>query len=414
MASTTITAVRAREILDSRGKPTLEVSVDCEGGHGMFGVPSGASTGAGEALELRDADLSRFGGQGVLKAATHVNVNLAGALIGMDARDQRELDKRMIEMDGTPNKSKFGGNAIVGVSVAASRAAASASQMPLHEYLNSLAPDIKPTSASRRIPFLCMNLINGGKHAATRLAFQEYKVVPQTQDINEALRIGTSMMHALKQRIAKEYGAVNANVGDEGGFAPDLDSVRRPLELLMETAAELNLDHKIKLAMDVAASSFYTAGENQYEYDGEKHTAAELEMTLRGMTADFPLLYIEDPFNENKFEDFARINDGAMMIVGDDLTVTNSKFLLQAISLQAISGIIIKLNQVGTLTETLDCMKLARDNNIECIVSHRSGETNDDFIADFAVAFGVFGIKAGGPQRGERVAKYNRFLHMMS
>ncbi len=221
------------------------------------------------------------------------------------------------------------------------------------------------------------------------------------------------MTHALKRRVTKEYGAINSNVGDEGGFAPDLPSVRRPLELLMETAAELNLDHKIKLAMDVAASSFYYAPDDRYEYDGDKHTTAELETTLRGMIRDFPLLYIEDPFNEDKFDDFARMNDGSVIIVGDDLTVTNPSILQKAISLKAISGIIIKLNQVGTLTETLDCMKLARDNNIECIVSHRSGETNDDFIADLAIAFGVFGIKAGGPQRGERIAKYNRFLKLL-
>ncbi|MEK7637930.1 MAG: phosphopyruvate hydratase [Patescibacteria group bacterium] len=418
MISTTITAVRAREILDSRGKPTLEVSVECEEGHGVFGVPSGASTGTHEALELRDGDKSHYDGQGVLKAATHVNVNLAGALIGMDARDQRALDARMIEMDGTPDKSKLGGNAIVGISVATARAAASATKTPLHEYLYSLAPDIKST---HRMPFLCMNLINGGKHAATRVAFQEYKIVPQTQDIQEALQIGTNMMNALKKRIAKEYGAVNANVGDEGGFAPDLDSVRRPLELLMETAAELNLDHKIKLAMDVAASSFYIAGEDRYEYDGGNHTTAELETTLRGMMRDFPLLYIEDLFHETAFADFVRMNalretqdKTATIIVGDDLTVTNSAILQKAISGKAISGIIIKVNQVGTLTETLDTMKLARDNNIECIVSHRSGETNDDFIADLAVAFGVFGIKAGGPQRGERVAKYNRLAQLLS
>jgi len=411
MASTTITAVHAREILDSRGKPTLEVNVECEGGSGSFGVPSGASTGSHEALELRDGDKSRYNGQGVRTAATHVNVNLAGALIGMDARDQRTLDTRMIEMDGTPNKSKLGGNAIIGVSVATARAAAAATKTPLHEYLRALAPDIKPT---HKVPFLCMNLINGGKHATTRLAFQEYKVVPQTQDIQEALQIGTSMMHALKRRIAKEYGAVNANVGDEGGFAPDLDSVRRPLELFMETAAELNLDHKIKLAMDVAASSFYIAGEDRYEYDGGKHTATELESTLRDMIRDFPLLYIEDPFNEDKFDDFARLNDGSTIIVGDDLTVTSPTILRKAMSRKAMSGIIIKLNQVGTLTETLDCMQIARAHDIECIVSHRSGETNDDFIADLAVAFGVFGIKAGGPQRGERIAKYNRFLELLA
>lgn len=409
---TLIRTVLAREILDSRGNPTLEVSVQCEGGAGTFGVPSGASTGTHEAIELRDGDKSRFGGLGVLKAATHVNVNLAGALIGMDARDQRALDGRMIEMDGTENKSKLGGNAIVGVSVAASRAAAEATSTPLHEYLHSLAPGIKPT---HRVPFMCFNLINGGKHAATRVAFQEYKIVPQTQDINEAMQIGTNMMHALKRRIAAEYGGINANVGDEGGFAPNLSSVRRPLELFMETAAELNVDHKIKLAMDVAASSFYSVGEDRYEYDHAKHSAAELESALRGMIHDFPLLYIEDPFNEDKFQDFARLNaDAGTLIMGDDLTVTNPSILQKAIDTKAISAVLIKLNQIGTLTETLDCMKLARDNGIECVVSHRSGETNDDYIADLAVAFGVLGVKAGGPQRGERVAKYNRFIKLLS
>lgn len=408
MSRTTITAVHAREILDSRGKPTLEVTVTCEGGAGTFGVPSGASTGTREALELRDNDQSRFGGQGVRTACANVNVNIAGALMGADARDQRALDTRMLEMDGTPNKSKLGGNAIVGVSIAAAKAAAVASGAPLHEYLRSLAPDIKPT---HRVPFMCMNLINGGKHAATRVAFQEYKVVPQTQDIEEALNIGTSIMHALKKRIAKEYGPVNANVGDEGGFAPDLDNVRRPLELFMETATELKMDHTIKLAIDVAASSFCENG--HYQYNGAPHTAEELEADLRILTRDFPMLYIEDPFHEDALDDFARLNDGSTIIVGDDLTVTNPVELQKAINKKAVSGVIIKVNQVGTLTESLDCMQLARDHGIECIVSHRSGETNDDFIADLAVAFGVFGVKAGGPQRGERIAKYNRFRALL-
>jgi enolase len=317
----------------------------------------------------------------------------------------------MLEMDGMPTKSRLGGNAMVGVSVAAARAAATSLGVPLTDHIRSLAPDITPSSTGRRTPYLGMNLINGGKHAATRLAFQEYKVVPQTDDITEALNIGTSIMHALKKRLAKELGPVHANVGDEGGFAPDLLAVHRPLELFMETAAELNLDHKIKLAMDAASSSFYSADKDAYEYDGGWRSAAELEAAFRGMIKDFPILYIEDPFNEDKWEDFTRLNaDAETIIVGDDLTVTNPKFLQKAIGMKAISGIIIKLNQIGTLTETLDCMKLARDNDIECIVSHRSGETNDPFIADLAVATGAFGVKLGGPQRGERVAKYNRFL----
>lgn len=410
MSATPIKHINAREILDSRGNPTLEVTVQCEGGIGICGVPSGASTGTHEAVERRDNDQSHFGGHGVRGAATAVNIAIADTLIGVDIYDQEGIDQRMIELDGTPNKSHLGGNALIGVSIACAKAAAAASNREPHEYLRTLAHDVLP---SRRVPFLNMNLMNGGKHAATRLAFQEYKIVPQTDDISEALNIGTSIMHALKKRIATELGAVNANVGDEGGFAPDLDAVRKPLELFMSVAADLNLDHHIKLALDVAASSFYTADTDRYTYDGADHTAAELESTLRGIITDFPILYIEDPFNEDKFADFARLNaDAGVIIVGDDLTVTNTEFLQKAINEKSISGIIIKPNQVGTLTETLNTMRLARTNGIECIVSHRSGETNDDFIADLAVATGAFGIKAGGPQRGERVAKYNRFLRI--
>lgn len=416
MLKTTIKSISAREILDSRGKPTLEVSVTCEGDGktclpiGRFGVPSGASTGTNEALELRDGDPRRYDGLGVLKAIANVNGAIAQAVIGMDAGNQHALDKALLELDGTPNKSRLGGNAIIGVSVAAAKAAAAASGLTVVEYLRELAPDIKP---SHRVPFMNMNLINGGKHAAGKLAFQEYKVVPQTDDIEEAIRIGATLMYALKKTIISHLGTTSANIGDEGGFAPDIGSVRKPLELLMGVAVHAGLANRIKLALDIGASAFYANG--MYEYDGAKHTTAELELTIRQLIKDFPILYVEDPFNEDKFEDFARLNkDSGVIIVGDDLTVTNSTYLLQAIKLKAISGVIIKPNQVGTLTETLACMKLARDHDIECIVSHRSGETSDDFIADLAVAFGVFGIKAGAPQRGERVAKYNRFRELLS
>jgi enolase len=411
MSATTIRSIIAREILDSRGKPTLEVTAVCDGGSGTFGVPSGASTGTNEAVELRDGDTSRWGGQGVLKAAANVNVNIAGALVGMDAADQAVVDGRMLEMDGTPNKSRLGGNAIVGVSVAVAKAAAAAQKLQPHQWVKKLANGITP---SRAVPFMCMNLTNGGKHAAGRLAFQEYKVLPQTDDITESLQIGTSIMHALKKAYAAKYGAVNANVGDEGGFAPDLEDVRAPLDMFMQVAADLNLDHRIKLALDVAASSFYSADDDRYEFNGAKRTTAELEAALRGMIKDFPIIYIEDPFNEDKFDDFARLNaDSGVIIMGDDLTVTNKRFLQQAIDTNAISAVLIKLNQVGTLTETLDCMRLARAHKLECIISHRSGETNDAFIADLAVGTGAFGIKAGGPQRGERIAKYNRFLELL-
>ena len=318
----------------------------------------------------------------------------------------------MIELDGTPNKSRLGGNAIIGVSIAAAKAAAAANGLTLVEHLRELGSDIKPSTTGRSMPFLNMNLINGGKHAVGKLAFQEYKIVPQTDDVEEALNIGTTLMHALKKAIATHISACSANIGDEGGFVPDISSVRKPLELFMAVAVHAGRADKIKVALDVAASSFYDNG--MYEYEGAKHTAAELELVLRQIIKDFPVLYIEDPFNEDKFEDFARLNkDSGVIIVGDDLTVTNPAILQKAIDAKAVSGVIIKPNQVGTLTETLACMKLARDNNIECIVSHRSGETNDSFIADLAVAFNVFGVKAGAPQRGERVAKYNRFWELL-
>jgi len=407
---TTITHVSATEILDSRGNPTLRVTVHTETASGTFGVPSGASTGTHEALEKRDGDPKLFGGNGVLGAVASVNDELRRLLVGTDVADQRALDEAMLKLDGTHDKSHLGGNAIVGVSVAAAKAAAASQNLRLAEYLKALAPDIKP---SRRVPYLGMNLINGGKHAATHLAFQEYKVVPQTEDINEALNIGTSIMHALKKELTDRYGATSANVGDEGGFAPDLPSIRTPLELFLGVAGKLGYEHKIRLALDVAASSFYQDG--KYYYDNGTHTAAELEQDLRGIIKDFPMLYIEDPFHEEAFDDFTRLNaDAGTIIVGDDLTVTNTERFKQAIAKKSISGIIIKVNQVGTLTETLDTMKMARDSGIECIVSHRSGETNDSFIADLAVAFGVFAVKAGGPQRGERVAKYNRFKELLA
>ncbi len=400
---TIITDVHARELLDSRGNPTLAVTVATASGDGTFAVPSGASTGAHEALELRDGDAKRFDGKGVSKAVANVNGEIAAALKGMDAADQRAIDAKLLALDGTPNKSRLGGNALVGASIACAKAAAAAAQKPVFEYLRTLAT-IAP---SRSVPYLGLNLINGGKHAAGKLAFQEYKVVPQTESIEEALIIGTAILHTLKKEIIASVGPTSANVGDEGGFAPDLDSVRKPLELFMLAAEKTGYTNKVKFAMDIAASSFWVDG--AYEVDGKRISPAELETLIRGIIRDFPMLYIEDPFHEEAFDDFARLNaDCGIVIVGDDLTVTNVERLKTAIEKKSISGIIIKPNQVGTLTETLYTMTLARNNGIECVVSHRSGETSDDFIADLAYAFGTFAIKTGAPQRGERVAKYNR------
>ncbi len=409
---TTITHIDAEEILDSRGTPTLAVTVALEGGNGSFAVPSGASTGSHEALEKRDNDAKRFGGKGVLSIVENIRGEIARALGGMDATDQRRIDEQLIALDGTPDKSRLGGNALIGVSIACAKAAAAACDKKTYEYLRTLSV-IAP---SRSVPYLFMNLINGGLHAQSRLAFQEYHIVPQTDSIQEALDIGTTIARALKNIIRDQFGASSANIGDEGGFAPDITQVAKPLDLLMEAIEKTGLDDKAKLAMDVAASSFFRDG--AYDLEGARIDAAELAHTYRNLMQIYPLLSIEDPFAEDAFSDFSALNavnrpgNTACVIVGDDLTVTNRARLETAIEQRAISGIIIKPNQVGTLTETLDTMRLARDNGIECIVSHRSGETNDDFIADLAYAFGAFGLKAGAPQRGERIAKYNRLRHI--
>lgn len=405
---TKIIRISAEEILDSRGNPTISVTVFTELASGSFSVPAGASTGSHEALELRDGDMARFGGLGVLNAVNNVNAVISPALAGMDASDQLAVDQRLLELDGTPNKAKLGGNAILGVSIACAKAAAASQKVEPWKHLRTIA-DIKP---SRPVPFLYMNLINGGLHAQSRLAFQEYHIVPQTDDVAEALNIGTTVMHALKKLIRQKIGAPSANIGDEGGFAPDLEDPAAPLEMLTQAVSKAGYDGKVKLAMDVAASSFFKDG--QYQLQGQALNADGLAGWYRQVMAKYPIMSIEDPFSEEAFADFAGFNDGNTIVIGDDLTVTNPQRLQTAIDQKSISGIIIKPNQVGTLSETMAAMRLARENRIECVVSHRSGETNDDFIADLAYAFGAFGLKTGAPQRGERVAKYNRLKRILS
>ena len=396
-----ITSIEAREILDSRGNPTVEVTMSTPKHSAGAAVPSGASTGIYEALELRDGNQERFGGKGVLKAVENINKIIAPALKGMDPLNQRAIDDKLLELDGTENKAKLGANAMLGVSLAASRLAAEVSGKPLFEYLKTLA-DIK---TSRTLPFLCSNVINGGLHAVTPLPFQEYVVLPQTDDLEEALNI----IHKIQNELKETLGA---NIGDEGGFVPNTSDPEEPLKALKQAAATTGTLDKVKFAMDVAATSFYKDG--KYQLQGHGLDADGLLEVYKNMAAKYPLLYIEDPFHEEDFASFAKLNAEIpeLHVVGDDLTVTNTKRLQEAINKKSISAIIIKPNQIGTLSETLDTMKLARDNDIECIVSHRSGETNDAFIVDLAAAFGAFGIKAGALQRGERVAKYNRFLEI--
>lgn len=404
-----ITKVSAREILDSRGSPTLEVSAYSDQNVGTFSVPSGASTGIHEALEKRDGDKSRFRGLGVLKAVENVQKIISPALAGFDPKDQKKIDSELLRLDGTSNKTSLGGNATIGVSIACAKLAAKIEKIEIFEYLKNLR-NIKPSSKN---PLLFMNLINGGKHSQSNLAFQEYHVVPMVEDIEESLNVGTKIQYELKKKLVEELGVSSANYGDEDGFVPSTSSVKKPLELLLEIIEKNKLLDKVKLSLDVAASSFYKDG--MYEFDGKKYSKDEFLSFYNLLINSFPIISIEDPFFEEDFSSFAKLlSIKKVRVVGDDLTTTNSARLKEAIAQNSIDTIIIKPNQIGTLTETLETMELARENNIECVVSHRSGDTTDDFIADLAYAFGCYGIKSGAPHGGERVAKYNRLLKIAS
>lgn len=399
----TIEKIEAREILDSRGNPTLEVTVTASGKSGKFSVPSGSSTGSFEALEKRDGDKSYFGGLGVLQAVEGVNTEIHEALKGLEVTDQEKIDETLIALDGTPDKSRLGGNALIGVSVACAKTAALVEGLEVYEYLRTLTKFEYP----KRVPRLFMNLINGGKHARSKVAFQEYHVVPETENIEEALEMGHRVQNRLRELIKSELGDASTNLGDEEGFVLDTGSVRKPLELLSKAIELEGLTGKVGLSMDVAASSFYEDG--VYKVEGKSITKEELEEILKGLIRDFGVFSIEDPFEEEDFMSFRNLRRSTNVeLVGDDLTATKPTRLVRAIGDKSIDSIIIKPNQVGTLSETLATMKLASENYIECIVSHRSGETDDDFIADLAWAFGVYGLKAGAPRGGERMAKYNR------
>jgi len=394
-----ITKILAEEVKDSRGNPTLKVTVDVAEMSGSFSVPSGASTGTHEAHELRDAD-----GKGVKDAVMKVNNLIAGALIGKDVLNQKEIDRIMIELDGTTNKDNLGGNSMIGVSIACAKVAAKVSNQEVFQYLRTLA-EIKP---SRKTPYLYMNLINGGKHAKNDLAFQEYHIVPNTEDVAEAVDIGIKIQHSLNEIINKELGAESLVLGDEGGFAPKISDIKKPLIYLTEALKQNYLLGKVRLALDVASSSFYSNG--FYKIDGKDISKEELLTLYRSLIKEFGLFSIEDPFDEEDFESFRRLKEGnvGLIVVGDDLTVTNKVLLKEAIEKGSINAMIIKPNQIGTLTETLETMQLARENGVELIVSHRSGETDDDFIADLAYAFGCFGLKSGAPEKFERKVKYDR------
>lgn len=396
-----ITKIEAEEIKDSRNNPTLKVTVYSGDAFDSFSVPSGASTGMNEAHELRDED-----GKGVKNAIEKVNKIIAPALIGKDILNQHEIDRIMLELDGTINKDNLGGNAMIGVSIACAKAAAKATEVEIFEHLRTLA-EIKP---SKKVPFLYMNLINGGKHAKNDLAFQEYHIVPDTEDVEEAVIIGVKIQNSLKEMIGKELGENSLILGDEGGYAPQVSDIRKPLLYLSEAIKENNLEGKVRLALDVASSSFYEGG--KYKVDSKEISKEELMNIYGSLIAEFNLLSIEDPFDEIDFDSFKELKEdhAGLFVLGDDLTVTNKILVKKAIEKGSINAMIIKPNQIGTLSETLETMKLARENDIELVVSHRSGETDDDFIADLAFAFNCFGLKAGSPQKSERMIKYKRLI----
>lgn len=401
-----IVHVHAREILDSRGNPTVEVDVTLESGAtGRACVPSGASTGHYEAHELRDGG-ARYGGKGVRKAVGHVNEEIARELIGLDGLDQAGVDREMLELDGTPNKSRLGANAILGVSMALARAGAEQSGLPLYRYLGGAAAHVLP------VPM--MNILNGGKHADTNVDIQEFMVMPfGAPSFSEGLRMGAECFHALKS-IAKQKG-LNTAVGDEGGIAPNLRSNEEAIQIIL-TAVEkagLRAGTDVKLALDAASSEFYADG--AYKLEGAKKTSREMVAYYQGLCERYPIFSIEDGLDQDDWDGWCALTSaigGRVQLVGDDLFVTNVERLAQGIQKRAANAILVKVNQIGTLTETLATMHLAFQNGYKAVVSHRSGETEDTTIADLAVATNAGQIKTGAPTRTDRVAKYNRLLRI--
>lgn len=413
-----IYSVTAREILDSRGNPTVEVQVILNSGYrGIASVPAGASIGKYEATELRDNDPKRYGGKGVLKAVEAVNKMIHPRLKGMESTAQTAIDTLLQELDGTPNKAKLGANSILGVSLATAVAAASHQRIPLYRYLNTMFQGGKP-GRMPRIPTPTFNVINGGKHGGGNLDFQEYHIVPATnKPFHEALRVGVELYHDVKKLLITK-GAVYAT-GDEGGFAPNLSTNMDPLELLSETLRRSHYRFGVDVffGLDVAASSFHTDRGYQIKDRPVAYTTREFVEYMHNLHKIYPLLMLEDPLGEDDWDGWIATNQqlgGDVLIIGDDLLTTNPERLKHAIEKRACSAILLKPNQIGTLTEFLSVVTLAKKNDIKCIVSHRSGETNDTFVADLAVAVQSDYVKFGAPARGERVAKYNRLLAIES
>ncbi|MBW2980178.1 phosphopyruvate hydratase [Candidatus Woesearchaeota archaeon] len=404
----TIRGIKAREVLDSRGNPTVEVDVLTTFGPARAAVPSGASTGVHEALELRDGG-KRFGGKGVLKAVNNVNKIIAKKLAGVDCREQKKIDKIMLEFDGTENKSKLGANAILAVSMAACKAGAMLQCIPLYQWVKELSKTKKYV-----MPVPCMNVINGGVHAGNKLDVQEFMLFPVgAKSFSEALRMGAEVYHALKSTIKKKYGINAVNVGDEGGFAPPVAKIDEPMKLLLDAIGKAGHAGKIKIGIDAAASEFFKNG--KYLLEGKKLSPDKLASRYEEVIRKYPLVSIEDPFSEDDFEHFSLLNEKIgkkVQIVGDDLLVTNPKRVEKAIGLKSCNALLLKVNQIGSITEAIAAAKLAQSDGWGVMVSHRSGETEDSFIADLVVGLATGEIKSGAPCRSERLAKYNQLLRI--
>jgi len=400
-----IVNITSREILDSRGNPTVETKVYTEKGNiGIFSVPSGASTGTKEALELRDND-ERFFGKGVLKAISNVDL-IKKKLVGVEVSEQKKIDEIMIELDGTANKSNLGANAILSVSVACLKAAALDSGLEVYEYLNR---------REKRLPYAMYNIINGGKHSSNNLDIQEFMIVPKFKEFKEGLRAASEIFNQLKSLLIKQ--GMSVNVGDEGGFAPDLKSNEEALSLIIKSISEAGYIPGVNvfIALDVAASSLYNKNNDTYKIDNNSLSREELLDYYVSLVKSYPIISIEDPFDEDDYEGFKMITEvlgKKISIVGDDLFVTNKELLKKGIDNKMCNAILIKLNQVGTFYETLETIVLAKQHNYTTIISHRSGETLDTFIADLAVSLNIPFIKTGSVTRGERVCKYNRLMEI--
>ncbi len=395
-----------REILDSRGNPTVEVDVILDNGiMGRACVPSGASTGEREALEMRDGDKSRFNGKGVLNAVNNVNTILRDNLIGMDVTKQKEIDYKMLELDGTKTKSKLGANAILGVSMACLKAAAKANGKELYEYVGD----------GKTLPVPMMNIINGGAHADNSLDFQEYMIIPQRDTIHERVRVGAEVFHSLKN-VLKEKGYATS-VGDEGGFAPNLKTNKEGFELITEAVRRAGYEpgKDVCYAIDVAASEFYSDGKYNLVGEGKVLSTDELIKYYEDLVNTYPIISIEDPVDENDFQGFSKVTEllgDRIQLVGDDLFVTNKECLQKGIDNKAGNAILLKVNQIGTITETLETIELAKAHNYKTIISHRSGETEDTTIADLAVGLDLGQIKTGSMSRTDRICKYNQLMRI--